>query len=178
MLLCLFGIVVIAAFTDLREQRVPNWLTGPGLLCAFALHGIYSGLAGLGFAVMGAAAGFGLLIAFYAVGGMGAGDVKLMAVVGGFLGVYAVFWVFLVTGVVGGFYAVLLLLLPQVSKLGAVAALKNAATEAKVAAMTGQVGPILPDGDAPKLCYAVCIAIAVFAVVMHGGPLGHAVTMA
>lgn len=171
--------VLVAALIDLREQRVPNWLTGSALLCGFVLHGLEFGMAGLGFAGLGMLCGFALLIPFYAVGGMGAGDVKLMAVVGAHLGAYAVFWVFLVTGIVGGVYAVLLLLVPQVLKVGAKNAFRSAAEDAKTAALTGQLGSLVPEGDAaPKLCYAVCIAIAVFAVVLHGGPLRSALPAA
>ena len=97
--------VVTAAITDLYNQRIPNWLTIPATVLAFCLqfaggdwHHVLGG-------VLGSLAGFSLLIGFYAKGGMGAGDVKLMACIGAFVGAYRVFWIFVYTTLIGGVYA-------------------------------------------------------------------------
>ena len=78
--------VTVAVVTDLRSRRIPNWLTGGalalGLLGGFWLGGPSGGLSALG----GAALGLLILLPFYAVRGMGAGDVKLLAAVGALLG--------------------------------------------------------------------------------------------
>lgn len=106
----LIPLVLAAAVSDLRGRRIPNWLTGSAALAGLLLnawtgggHGLFSGVSGLFL-------GLGLLIPFYAAGGMGAGDVKLMAAIGALLGPKAVFLAFLFSALVGGAYAVLTLL--------------------------------------------------------------------
>lgn len=169
----LLTMVAVAAVTDLRGQRVPNWLTASGVVTALVLQSTFFGLAGLSSSLSGLCVGFALLIPFYAAGGMGAGDVKLMAAVGAFVGVKPVFWIFLITGLSGGVYALGLWILPQLSRVGAKETLRNAATGAKTVALTGQVSGIVPTGEsAPKLCYAVCIAVAVIVLIAYGGVLG------
>jgi prepilin peptidase CpaA len=74
------------AVNDVRENRIPNYLT---LGCALAGLGYqlgFHGLAGLADGLLGMVLGFGLLIIFYCLGGMGAGDVKALAALGTWLG--------------------------------------------------------------------------------------------
>lgn len=97
---------IVAAATDIHGQRVPNWLSLSAAVLAVVLHTYLSGLSGLLFSLEGLTIGFALLIGFYAVGGMGAGDVKLLAAVGAFLGPWEVFQVFLYATVFGGIYAI------------------------------------------------------------------------
>ncbi len=89
---------------------IGNWLTFSALVVGLACHTGMNGLAGFLFSLQGVILGFGLLILFYLTAGMGAGDVKLMAAVGGLLGPEGVFWAFIYTAVIGGFAAVALLL--------------------------------------------------------------------
>ncbi|HNW58194.1 MAG TPA: A24 family peptidase [bacterium] len=77
---------IAAAWYDLKSYRIPNAVTVPALLAGLAGHALVHGLSGLGHALAGAAAGFLVLGLFYFMGGMGAGDVKLMAAVGALLG--------------------------------------------------------------------------------------------
>jgi prepilin peptidase CpaA len=99
-LLILLG---IAAVTDFRSFRIPNWLTGGGI--AFAL--IYSLFApatapALSSALGGMLIGFLIFVPMYALRTMGAGDVKLMAMIGAFLGpvnvLYAILYSFILAG--------------------------------------------------------------------------------
>jgi prepilin peptidase CpaA len=74
------------AWNDIRTNRIPNYLT---LGCALAGLGYqlgFHGLSGLADGLLGMALGFGLLIFFYLLGGMGAGDVKALAALGAWLG--------------------------------------------------------------------------------------------
>ncbi len=110
-LLILAIFLATAALMDLARHRVYNWLTLPGMALGLILNLIFYGWAGFGFACLGLLAG-GLIFspAFY-FGGMGAGDVKLMAVVGAFMG-----WVFAInaaiyTALLGGATAIILLLI-------------------------------------------------------------------
>lgn len=75
-----------AAVIDIRQLRVPNRLTFPLLLCGLLYHGAVGGLEGLQMSLFGAAFGLLSLIVAYVVGILGAGDVKLMAALGAWLG--------------------------------------------------------------------------------------------
>ncbi|WP_374584308.1 prepilin peptidase [Pseudoduganella sp.] len=83
-LLCL---VCQAAASDLAWRRVPNVLVLAGLLLALALHWRLGGSGALlGQALAGGVVGLLLFLPMYALGGMAAGDVKLMAMAGSFVG--------------------------------------------------------------------------------------------
>ncbi|BBD08119.1 A24 family peptidase [Desulfovibrio ferrophilus] len=99
-------ILLIATVTDLRERRIPNKLTYPAMLLALCWHYVMTGADGLVFASIGLAAGFGTMLIPFLMGYMGAGDVKLMAVAGAFLGPAGALKAFLFTSLVGGVYAV------------------------------------------------------------------------
>jgi prepilin peptidase CpaA len=99
---------VIAAVTDIWKFKVYNVLTLPLLVSGIVYHGLR---ADLGNSLMGILFGFGALIALYVIGGMGAGDVKLMAALGAWLGVKLTFYVFIASSLAAGLYAVLLMLL-------------------------------------------------------------------
>ena len=100
----------VAAVTDIRSRRIPNWLTYSGMLLGMGYHTMVNGAQGLFFGAAGLFLGLALLIVFYLAGGMGAGDVKLMGAVGALLGPKGVFIAFIFTALVGGIYAIILLL--------------------------------------------------------------------
>ena len=80
------------------------------MVIAFFYHGAFSGGNGLLFSFIGIAVGIGLLFLPYLMGGMGAGDAKLVGAVGGMIGAKGVFCAFLCTAFVGGIYAMMLIL--------------------------------------------------------------------
>lgn len=83
------GLVIVAAaaaWCDVRERRIPNVLTVGGLLLALVIGGVQAGLAGLAAAAVGAALGLLVGLPVFLLGGLGGGDVKLLAAVGAFLG--------------------------------------------------------------------------------------------
>jgi prepilin peptidase CpaA len=108
----LVAVLVVAAVCDLARGKVFNWLTYPAIVVGLAL-GAAQGAADTGAwdgfldHVLGFGFGFGILFIPYLLGGMGGGDVKLMGVVGAFLGwenegaLHAVFYSFLVAAAVG-----------------------------------------------------------------------------
>ena len=102
--------LAIGALWDLRFRRIPNWLTLPAAATAIVYHTAMNGLEGFLFSLEGMALGIAILLPFYLKGGMGAGDVKLLGVVGAFLGPHAAFTAFLFTALVGGIYALALLI--------------------------------------------------------------------
>lgn len=78
--------LVGAVIYDLVNHRLPNYYLLVGVVAGVAWNAYIAGLAGVASAGAGLLIGFALLVPFYALGGMAAGDVKLMAVVGSFLG--------------------------------------------------------------------------------------------
>ncbi len=94
-----------AAYIDGKELRVPNWMTYPMFFAGIAYGALTGGWEGLGESLLGAAVGLACLMPLYAVGGMGAGDVKLMAGMGAFVGATVTFYAFVFTVVVGAVMA-------------------------------------------------------------------------
>jgi prepilin peptidase CpaA len=109
-------LLVWAAWIDGRELRVPNWLTYPmalaGVLYNVFAGGFFGSAGEIGFvgSLLGLVTGLVCLLPLYSVGGMGAGDVKLMAGVGAWLGWQITLTAFLVSTVVGAVMAVAMVL--------------------------------------------------------------------
>jgi prepilin peptidase CpaA len=95
-------VLVEAAIIDGRSLRVPNWLTFHFLLGGWIYAWWSGGVALLLWSMTGAVVGLLTLLPLYAIGGMGAGDVKLMAGVGAWIGPMFTGWAFLWSAVVGG----------------------------------------------------------------------------
>jgi prepilin peptidase CpaA len=93
--------LLLAVHQDVRSLRIPNWLTFPSLLGATALGAVQGGLAGTGAALLGAAAALAIGFVPFAMGWLGAGDVKAGMVLGALWGAETfagVFWWMLVVG--------------------------------------------------------------------------------
>jgi prepilin peptidase CpaA len=101
---------LVAAVMDVWKFKVYNALTVPLFLSGVAYHFAAGGIRGLQGSLTGALFGFAVLIVMYAMGGMGAGDVKLMAAVGAWLCMPLTFYVFLVGALASGAYAAVLVL--------------------------------------------------------------------
>src|SRR3979490_2785326 len=101
-------VVLIAAFTDLKSRRIPNWLTLPALPAGLIAQTVY----GEGFwqGLLGALGGFAALFVLFAIGAGGAGDVKLFTVVGSFVGFHNLLVVFVLVAIIGGVAAVVMAL--------------------------------------------------------------------
>lgn len=115
-------IVLISVYTDLRQRKIYNYVVIPGTLAGVALHAIAGGTAELFLSLKGLGLGFGLLLIPFALGGFGAGDVKLLGAIGALKGTVFVFKVFLAAGLAGGVLAVLVLvkqkrLLPTLKRI-------------------------------------------------------------
>ncbi len=97
--------LVVAALIDGLKLRVPNWLTFSMVLSGWMAGGLLFGWEGLGASLLGTAVGLGLLLPLYAIGGMGAGDVKLLAGVGAWIGAAGTVWGFVFSALIGGVLA-------------------------------------------------------------------------
>lgn len=108
--LVLLVVVVTAAITDLAVRKIPNKLLLAAWCAVLGLHLTGSGPAGsLSNALFGALVGFALFMPLYAVRGMAAGDVKLMATVGLFFGPSQTVTACVLTWCTGGVMALLII---------------------------------------------------------------------
>lgn len=98
-------ILAIALVTDLKWRKIHNWSLLPGVIVGLGYHIYTSGLPGLLYSGLGLLLGIGLLFAPFALGGLGAGDVKLMGTVGALMGAGFVWQAFLFTAIIGGILA-------------------------------------------------------------------------
>ncbi|QDS92114.1 Type IV leader peptidase family protein [Roseimaritima multifibrata] len=103
------AVMIFAAVIDGLILKVPNWLTFPFILCGWAHGLLHAGLPGLGWSLAGTAVGLALLLVVRAIGGMGGGDVKLLAGLGAWVGVSTVWWAFVVTTFVGAIMAIVMI---------------------------------------------------------------------
>jgi prepilin peptidase CpaA len=101
--LFLIASVLAAGVYDLALRKIPNRLVLCGVLCAALLHlvsGAPAALVSTGLA--GLATGLLVFLPLYCVGGMAAGDVKLMGMVGAFTGPALAFDICLASFCIGG----------------------------------------------------------------------------
>ncbi|OIQ50675.1 Type IV leader peptidase family protein [Pseudodesulfovibrio hydrargyri] len=153
--------LVAASVTDIRNQRIYNWLTFPLILSGLATHTVFGGFAGLKFAASGFALGFAAMAIPYFLGVMGAGDVKLMAGVGAWLGLDATLTAFLCTCMAGGVYALGVLAFDRKTMM---AVLRNIANVFLVfiATRSFNFAPTSTEKALPRLCYGLAIAAGTF----------------
>ena len=107
-------IVAVSAYFDIRERRIPNFITLPSIIVGFGLYFVYWGWTGLKVSFIGLLIGGGCFLIFYAFGGIGAGDVKLMAGIGALLGMDKILTVILVTVFTGGIIALIIIMMKKI----------------------------------------------------------------
>jgi prepilin peptidase CpaA len=98
-------VVAIATFTDLRSRRIPNWLVLPFLLVGIIVSTWVLGWSGLAHSLEGIGLGALLFGILYFMGGMGMGDVKLVAAIGAWVGPSQLGLALVITGMAGGIMA-------------------------------------------------------------------------
>ena len=102
--------VLLASWIDFSQRRVPNELNLALILVGLTVQGLFFGWGGLVTGTLGLLTGLGLLIVPWLMNGMGAGDVKLMAAIGVWLGPLLTFYSFALGAVLGGLAAVVMIL--------------------------------------------------------------------
>ena len=100
------ALALVACLTDLKSRRIPNALTFGAAIAAFALHGLVPGAGGFVFSATGWLVGIALFFPFFALRGLGGGDVKLLGAIGACLGGSAVLLVGVYAAAAGGVLAV------------------------------------------------------------------------
>lgn len=144
----------LACGFDVWSRRIPNLLTFGSAALAVVSHVWVDGAAGGVVALTGWIAGIGLFLPLVLLGGMGAGDMKLLAAFGAWLGAGAALWTALFGSIAGAVYALVLALSHGV--LGRVAA--NLASMLRAWHLQG-VGPVpgvtLADASGPRVAFAL-----------------------
>ncbi len=150
------GLAVVACGWDLRTRRIPQTLTLGGALCGLAFHLLSGGWnAGVG-SVTGWAVGIAIFFVPFALGGLGAGDVKLLGAIGAWLGPMSALWVGLYAGAAGGVLAIFVALtkgylFEAIGNVGMMLAYWRVNGVRPLPEMT------LEHGKGPRLAYAVPI---------------------
>lgn len=165
----LIALLIAAAVIDYRTFRIPNWLTIGGAGVALALAALLPSTAHAGFlwALGGLATGFALMLPLYALKVMGAGDVKLMAMAGAFLGMPDTLYAVLYTFITGGVAALVFAVSHKASKRMA-ANVRDMVQSLAFAAIAGRPpGPgMAKAASVGRLPYGICISIGTIAYVV------------
>lgn len=102
---------IVACTVDVRERRIPNWISVALFASGMIFHVAVGGLGGLAFSIGGFAVGFVILFVLYAIGGGGAGDVKFMGGVGAWIGAYHTLFVFVISAILMALFVLSVLFL-------------------------------------------------------------------
>jgi prepilin peptidase CpaA len=148
-------LAAVSAFGDVRTGRVPNTLTFGAAAIGLVFH---AGSGGLGASLLGYVVGLAVFLPLFALGGMGGGDVKLLAAFGAWLGPAGALGAAVWASLVGGVFAIVVAamrgyLLEALRNLGALAALWRTVGPVRVPELT------LSECRGPRLAYAVPIGI-------------------
>jgi len=164
----LITILLICCYTDLRTRKLYNWATLGGALLGFITNYYYLGTRGLSIAFIGWVTGIIVLIIPYSMGGIGAGDVKLLGAIGAFLGPYRAVQSFLIAAILGGIYAAAIL--SKQKKLLAIT--KGSIMELSIFVMSGfQINTFVGEKDgtaAATIPYGLLLSIGALVVFLLG----------
>jgi len=160
-------LLVIACVTDVRWRRIPNPLVLTLAVTGFAFSvWVDPWLAGLGRAIGGLALGFGIWIVFFVIGAIGAGDVKLFAAAGAWLGPAATWRAALVAGAIGGALAIAMLVRERRAREG----LENVMTSISTRSLAG-LAAAPGTSSSRQLPYGVALACGALVVAWIPGIL-------
>ena len=101
------GVACLAVGWDVATRRIPNALTFGAAVAALLTHRYLGGWGAMGLSVAGWLVGVAFFLPFFVLGGMGAGDVKLLGALGAWVGPAAVVWVALFACIAGGVIALI-----------------------------------------------------------------------
>ena len=146
----------IAVGFDMRIHKIPNLLTFPAMLAALCYYTAVHGLNGFLFSAGGLGAGIALLLLPYLMGGMGAGDAKLMGAVGACLGAERTLVAFLFIAAMGCLYGLIVVIIQRRRFKGY---FKQLWYTAQTFMLTRKYVPVESASEArPKVYYGIAIA--------------------
>jgi prepilin peptidase CpaA len=148
----------VACVTDLRDGRIPNALTFGSLVVAFIVHSFLPQGEGVLHASLGLLAGGAIFFPFFALGGMGAGDVKLMAALGAWLGWQPVLFIAMYGAAAGGVLAIIVALSTGYLRQ-AFANIWRLIMHWRIAGVEPLPDLTLESGRGPRLAYAIPIFV-------------------
>lgn len=103
-------VLIICFITDLKQQKIYNKIIFPSLALAVILNICNNGFTGLKASLVGFIIGLFILLIPYLLGGMGAGDVKLLSLIGAFKGSFFVLNTTIYMALIGGIVALLIII--------------------------------------------------------------------
>ena len=103
--LAALAVAVAGCITDLRTRRIPNVLTFGAAAGALGFHLANGGVSGFGWSAAGWRVGAAFFFPLFALRGLGAGDVKLVAALGEWLGPGKTVWLAAFSAIAGGVFA-------------------------------------------------------------------------
>lgn len=156
-------VATIAAATDLAARRIPNLLTFGAAAVGLLFHTVEGGLTGFGWAAAGWLVGAAVFFPFFALGGMGAGDVKLVAALGAWLGPLGAVQVAIAAALAGGLVAIVVMLRARYLRT-ALQNLRLLFLHWGVNGMSPLPELTLASGTGPRLAYAVPILLGTLGV--------------
>ncbi len=163
--LLLISLVIFCSVTDLSVRRIPNSILFATLMTALFLSSLIDGLHGLIDSLAGLAIGLLMLMPLHVLGRMGAGDVKLLGVVGSLLGAWGAVVAGLATMMAGGVLGVVYLLwIAAAPILKSYASRISGLLTGKKAAPGGATSSTLRAAEIP---YAVAIAAGTIAALFY-----------
>lgn len=171
----LAALLMIAIWFDVRERRIPNTLVANGIIWGLALQtlaprgdGLFAfwwGGLGASQALLGLAAGLALFMPLHLLRAIGAGDVKLLAMVGVWLGPKMLLGAALLTLLAGGVIAIVVMLASRSSRQ-VLTNVRVMLTTALVGVQAGRLAPLdAPASSGIRLPYALAIAVGTLAQV-------------
>ena len=171
LMVAVLAFVALCAGVDLRTRRIPNRLSGSGMVLGAVLQTLYFGLTGLGASLAGLLVMVGLLLLPFALGGLGGGDVKMMGAVGAFLGPRAALAALLL-GLAGG-GVVMAVHLARRGRLRET--VRTVGTMATASVLGGSLAPLRVSAAQPgaiTLPYSVPLGLGTIAALAMSGRLG------
>jgi prepilin peptidase CpaA len=150
------SIGLAACVFDVRTRRIPNALTLSAAVAGLLYHLATSGVTGVQTAAAGWLLGLLLLLPYFALGGMGGGDVKLVAALGAWLGPWETFWLAMYAGIAGGVLGLIVALAHRCLRrtMTNVSAIVGHWATAGIRAVPGMT---LDTSQSPRLAFAIPI---------------------
>ena len=169
--LLLITFASIACWTDLTDRRIPNTLCGVALAVGLSFFFLEGGLRGLISSLLGVVCAGGVFLIFYALGGFGAGDVKLIGSLGSLVGFRLSFRFIVYVALAGGVLGVLVLIRHRALGKGLMKSFRrifHPLEEVTPPEETPGVGDVDAEGIPRSVPYGVAVLAGVLMLYLEG----------